>query len=206
MESKELLRKLEGIQTIETVMDALKKNKEKAIYCLYRLRKKGFVKTKRLSSNKRAYNISFENKLKGTSYYEIINENSPIKITTPITYKIYGKKPSLEETLVFAITTKSPRTILASLALFKKIKNWSKLYALAKKNQVERQIGALYDLSRTIMKTRKMAKRFMNNALPKKHSKFEYIIQGLKSNDFKEIEKNWKVFIPFNKTDLEEYK
>ena len=205
MNIKELLRKLEGIQTIESVQDILRVNKEKAIYYIHRLRTEGYIKTKKLSNNKRVYNISFENRLKGADYTEIINKNSPVKIIKPETYKIYGKEPSLEETLIYAIKTGSLRTILASLSLFKKINDWKKLYYLSKKNHLERQVGALYDLSRKLMRTRKMTQRFRNNALPKKDYNFVYIIPRLKSRDFKEIEERWKVYLPFNNKDLEAY-
>jgi DNA-binding MarR family transcriptional regulator len=206
MKTRELLKKLEGIQTIGSVMDILQVDKKTAVYYVYRLRKQGYVKTKKQSNNLRVYNISFENKLGGKSYYEIINQFSPIKIATPITYKIYGKEPSLEETLIYAIKTKSLRTILAALSLFKKIQNWVELYNLAKENHIERQVGALYDLARKIMKVRKMSKKYMNNSMPKEEYKFEYVIPQLKSTDFKEIENKWKIYIPFNIKDLEEYK
>ena len=203
MKTRDLLNKLEGIQTIETVMDALKLSREKAIYYIYRLREKGYVKTRRLENNKRAYNISFENRLKGVSYYEIINKYSPIKLVVPKTYNIYGKRPGLEETLIYALKTKSLRTILAALALFKEIDDWSNLYYLAKANHIERQVGALYDLARIFFKVRRMTKRFRNNTLPKKKYRFEYVILGLKSKDFGEIEKSWKIYLPFNKKDME---
>lgn len=206
MEVEKLLKKLKGIQTIDTIMDLLKANRRKAIYELNKLRKEGYVKTKRLSDNKRVYDISFENRLKGISYIDIINENSPIKIATTKTYQIHGKKPSVEETIIYAIETQSLRTILAALSLFRKIKNWSELYQLAKKNNSERKIGVLHDLCREIMLTRKMTKRYRNNSLPKEKSKWEYIIPKLKSDDFKGIEKTWKIYIPFNKKDLEVYK
>ena len=205
METEVLLKKLEGVQTIDSASNILKTSKDKAIYYLFRLRKEGYIKTKRLSNNKRVYNVSFENKLKGTSYFEIINRYSPVKISTPITYKIYGKIPSLEETLVYAIKTGSLRTILASLALFKKINNWSELYQLAKKNKIERQVGALYDLAKKIMRVRSMPNRFRNNALPNKDYNFEYTIHGLMSKDFKDIEETWKIYLPFNKNDLSDY-
>ena len=199
------MQKLKGTQTIESVMSLLSTSREKAIYYIYRLRKKGYLKTKR-QGNKRIYYISFENKLGGISYYDIINKNSPIKISGAEIYKIYGKELSLEETLVYAIKTKSLRTILASLALFRKIHNWAKLYNLSKKNHTERQVGALYDLARKIMRTRKMTKRFLNHSLPKKKDKYVYIIDNLSSDDFKEIERKWKVYLPFNNADLEGYK
>jgi len=205
MKTKEIVKKLEGIQSIETVKDILDINREKAIYYIYRLRKIGYVKTKKLSNNKRVYNISFENRLKGTSYYEIINKYSPIKISTPEIYKFYGKEPTFEETLVYAIKTQSFRTILAALALFKRIDDWVSLYQLAKKNHLERQVGAIYDLARKVMLTRKMTDRFRNNALPKENYQWRYVIPGLKSDDFKDIEKRWKIYLPFNKKDLEDY-
>ena len=206
MEKQELLQKLAGIQTIESVMDILKVDKRMAIYYLHRLRKDGYVKTRRQSNNRRVYNISLDNKLGGKSYYEIINQHSPIKISTPVIYRIYGKEPSLEETLIYAIKTKSLRTILASLALFKKISNWVELYNLAKENHIERQVGALYDLARQVMKVRKMSPKFRSSALPKEEYKFEYAVPELKSKDFMEIERIWKIYLPFNKKDLEEYK
>ena len=205
MKNIELLQKLSGIQTIGSVRDILKVDKRMAIYYIHNLRKEGYVKTRRQSNNRRVYYISLENKLGGKSYYEIINQHSPIKISTPVIYRIYGKEPSLEETLIYAIKTKSLRAILASLALFKKMSNWVELHHLAKENHIERQVGALYDLARQIIKVRKMSLKFRSSALPKEGHKFEYVIPGLKSKDFMEIEKMWKMYLPFNKKDLEEY-
>lgn len=206
MKIKELLKRLEGVHTIESVMDTLGSDRKHAIYQIYRLRKEGYVKTKRLSDNKRVYNISFANRLKGTSYHEVINEHSPLKISTQKIHKIYGKSPSLEETLIYAIKTKSLRKILASLPLFKKINDWSRLYSLAKENQIERHVGALYDLARLFMKVRRMSSRFRNNSLPKHKDSYRYVIPDLRSEDFKDIQKTWKIYLPFNKEDLEVYK
>ncbi len=206
----ELIKKLEGTHTLGSIIEILNENsiktsKEKAIYLIYNLRKKGFVKTKRLSNNKRVYNISFDNMLGGFNYYEIINENSPIKLAIHEDYKIHGKKKLLEEALIYALKKNEIRPVLASIALFKKINNWPLLYQLAKKENLQRQIGALYDVARTIIKTRKMTQRFRNLSLPKKDDKFQYIINGLRSKDFSNIERIWKVYIPLNKTDLEDY-
>lgn len=205
MEKSELLQKLAGTQTIVSIMAILKVNKKMAIYYIHRLRKGGYVKTKRQSNNRRVYYISIENRLGGKSYYDIINQYSPIKISTPSIYQLYGKGPSLEETLIYAVKTKSLRTILASLVLFKKISDWAELYRLAKENHIERQVGALYDLARKIMKVRKMTKKFRGSALPKEGHTFGYIVPELKSKDFIEIETIWKIYLPFNKNDLEEY-
>jgi hypothetical protein len=205
MDTKILLRKLEGVQTIPTVMDNLHVNRRQAIYYIHVLKKQGFVKTRRQSNNRRVYYISFENSLGGFSYYDIINKNSPIKLVEPKTDLVYGKEPTLEETLIYAIKTGSLRAMLAALALFRRIDDWSLLYRLAKEGHVVRQVGALYDLARKVMRTRRMTSRFRNNALPKKSDGFEYILQSMKSYDFRDIESVWKVHLPFNRRDLEDY-
>ena len=206
MKTTEVLQKIHGIQTIGSVMKILEVTKKKAIYYITRLRREGYVRTKAIEDKTRVYNISSANKFKGKSYYDIINENSPIQISSRNVHYIYGKELTIEEALIFAVRSKSLRLILASLALFGKVKDWPLLHKAAKQNQVERQIGALYDLARKTLKTRKMPKRFRNNCLPKKAYPFEYTIEGLRSKDFKEIESTWRIYLPFNKKDLEEYK
>jgi len=204
MRTNKLFKRLEGVQTIRSIMTLLSVSKKKAIYLIYRLRKAGYVKTKKTKEGTRIYYISLENKFGGINYYDIINDHSPVKITGP-KYIIYGKKPNLEEALIFALKTKDLRLIVASLALFRNITNWSLIYQMAKNKDLVRQIGALYDLARTLFMVRKMSERFRNNALPKKKDKNIYVIQGLRSKDFKKIEKTWKVYLPFNKADLEDY-
>ncbi len=202
MKTEKLLKEMQGVQTIQSVKVNLGIDKKKAIYYIHRLRKKGYVKTQRMGKT-RVYYISYQNKFNGIGYYDILNKYAPIKLAHN-THKIYGRKITLEETLIFAIKTKSIRAIIASLALFKKINNWSLLYKLAKQNNLRREVGALYDVARTIIKTRRMPKRFKNNSLSK--GKKRYIVQGSRSKHFQDIENKWKVYIPLNKADLEEYK
>ncbi|MFH1638318.1 MAG: hypothetical protein ABIB71_07880 [Candidatus Woesearchaeota archaeon] len=206
MKTEELLKELNGIQTIKSVMTLLNVSKKKAVYYVHRLRKQGYVKTSMMSNKTRVYNISFENKAGGISYYDILNKHSPLKIASKKDYRVYGKKPSQEEALIFALKTKDLRTILTALALFKNISHWPELYRLSKKSNLKREVGALYDLARRIMRTKRMSRRFMNNSLPKKGDRCRYIIEGLSSKDFKDIEKRWRVYLPFNESDLEEYR
>ena len=200
-----LLKKLEGIQTIESIMEILNVDRKKSNYYAHRHRKQGYVKTK-TGTTHRVYYIYRKNKLGGKSYYEVINENSPVKLAESTFYKIYGRDPSLEETLVYAIKTKKVRVITAVLNLFKHIHNWTLLGELARKNHVERSVGALYDVSRKIIKTRKMSDKLRKSLLPNKNVKFVDMIEGFKSKDFKDIEETWKVRIPLNKADLEDYR
>src|SRR3989344_6912672 len=205
MKKEHLLKKLEGVHTLQSVMSLLHVDKQKAIYYIHRLRKEGYVKTARATNNMRIYSISFENKLGGTSYEELLNAISPVKLSTGTVHRIYGKVPTTEEILIYALKSKSLRTILAALALFRKEMDWTLLYRLAKSNHCERQIGALYDLARTIMRTRHMTKRFRHLSLPNQQYAFAYTIPDLKSKDFQDIENQWRIHLPFNKSDLEAY-
>ena len=77
---------------------------------------------------------------------------------------------------------------------------------MARKENLVRQIAALYDVSRLfVKKVRKMPKRFGTLAKPKQKDAFVHIIRPFSSNDFKTIERRWKVYIPLNRADLEEY-
>lgn len=203
---KDLLRKIGGVQTIAAIKSRLKIDKTKAIYLIYRLRKKGYVTTRQASDRSRIYFISQENVMGGHSYTGILNKYSPIKITSSEVYKIYGRDISVEETIIYAIKTHKFRYVLSSLALFKKINDWVELYGLAKKNNLVREFGALYGLVEiTFPKVKKINKLFLRFGLPKEKDNFTYIIPDIKSKDYTSIEKKWKVYIPFNKEDLREY-
>ncbi|MEK6873273.1 MAG: hypothetical protein AABW91_00330 [Nanoarchaeota archaeon] len=204
---KELAQLLKGIYTIQTLIERLKINEKKAIYIIYRLRKLGFVKTSYGEGKKRLYYISRDNLQKRMSYTDRINEISPIKLASSNPYYIHGRIPLYEETLIYAIKQKDIRYLAASLVLFHRITNWSLLYKLAKKDDMLTQVAALYEVSKKVVrKVKRMPKKFYNSAMKKKSRKFVYLIKPFSSDDFKEIEKKWKVYIPLNLSDLEDYK
>jgi DNA-binding Lrp family transcriptional regulator len=206
MKTLDLINNIRGVQTLESIKSKLGITAKKAVYFVYRLRKKGYVKTRYDSTKKRIYYISLENVLGGTSYVDIMNKYSPIKLSSAEVYKIYGRDVSIEETIVYAVKTRKLRYILASLALFKKINNWNELFRLAKQNNLLREVGALYDLSTKIIhKIKKMDKKFRYHALPKANEPHKYIIPDLRSSDYKNIETVWKIYIPFNAADLVDY-
>ena len=201
---------IEGTRTIDDVQEKLKIDRAKAIYLLHRLRKLGYIRTKYLPNKKRVYSISPLNKQKGISYLEAFNNNMPnsaFKISGKEEYFIHGRDVKPEDLLVYALKKNKVRFVISSLFLFRKIENWSYLYRLAKKENLARQISALYEVARIfVKKVRKMPKRFKNLTAPKKNDKYIYVIKGFSSDDFKEIEKKWKIYIPLNRADLEEYR
>ena len=76
---------------------------------------------------------------------------------------------------------------------------------MSKQENIGREIGALYDVARTFMRVRRMDRRTRKSLLKSK-IKSRYIIENMKSKDFRDIEKKWNVFIPISKKDLEIYK
>jgi len=206
----QIINTIEGTRTIEDVQEKLKIDRTKAIYLLHRLRKLGYIRTKYLPNKKRVYSITLLNKQKGTGYLEAFNENMPnsaFKINDKEDYFVHGTKIKAEDLLIYALKKGTVRFVISSLILFRKIEDWPYLYRLAKKEGFTRQISALYEVARLfIKKVRKMPKRFRLFTTPKKGDKYLYIIKGFNSNDFKDIEKKWRVYIPLNRADLEEYK
>ena len=207
MQEIDLARELNGIKTIKMIQSRFNISKARAIFLVYKLRKKHYLKTRYKSNKERVYYISPEFALGGANHIDIINKYSPIKLAESEKHQIYGRELTVEEALIYAVKHRTIRYLTASLALFRKVKDWSSLYRLAKKEQLIRVIVSLYDVARLIVpKVKRMPKRFKNIASPKKSDKYLYIIDGFSSNDFKEIEDKWKVYIPFNTADLREYK
>ncbi|MBI2632453.1 hypothetical protein HYW75_05595 [Candidatus Pacearchaeota archaeon] len=202
----ELAEKLEGVYTVETLCERLKIKRRRAIYIVHKLRKIGYVRTTYGAGRDRIYYISRRNKQKGISYTEIINEVSPIQLASSNPYYIHGRIPSYEEALIYALKQKDIRYTIASLILFRKIKDWNLLYRTAKKEGLVRKIAALYYVARKVVrKVRRIPKRFLHLAQKEKKGAFEYIVEPYTSNDYKTIERKWRVHIPINLSDLEDY-
>lgn len=203
----ENLKELEGLNTIDLIAKKLNVKKSTAIKKIHELKKLGYVETKGGGKQPRLYRVSRTKIITvgNPGLYDIINKYSKIKLVTSYKHRIINKELSIEEAIVRAIKSREFRVILASLGLFNKIKNWHRLYHFAEKENVRRKVGALYGIARETIRVKKIDNKTLNLLLnAKKEGK--YIIENMKSKDFKDIEKTWKVYIPFNKADLERYK
>ena len=200
-------KRLEGLQTVDSIAKNLNINRRTAVNYIWMLRKKGFVETIYGKRKIRMYKISplKPNKFGYPGLYEYLNQNSKIKIYAPYLERIYDHRPTPEEMVVRSVKTGDLRTILSSLALFNKIKNWRRLSEIARKELVGRKIGALYDAAKTMVRVKRMDKKtrkaLLNSRIENKH-----IVKYARTKDLQQIEKEWKVYLPFNKADLEAYK
>ena len=205
MDYGKLAKMLEGIQTVFTVSKILNLNPRTSINYLSRLKKEGYIDRIYRGHNKiRTYHINGLKKIKigYPSIYDIINKYSRVKITTKYKY-ISHKRLSVEEALVEGIKSEQFRTILCALELFNYI-NWSKAFDLAKKKGIARNLGALYDMTRKVIIIKRMDERTRKALFISNGKKFT--IKNFKSRDFNDIEKLWRVYLPFNKQDLEVYR
>jgi len=201
----ELAVALQGLQTVSTICKKMGISRKTAINYVYELRKAGFVRTTRGNKKLRIYEISSVSRrdLGYPGFYDIINKYSPLKIAKPYEHRVY-KPLAIEEVIVRAIKMQDFRTVLASLALFRHVSDWSLLYTYSKKENVRRKVGALYELSRQVVRVRRIDKRIGKKLLLGTDDKF--IIPDVHSKDFHAIEKKWKVYIPFNRKDLSKLK
>ncbi len=211
MKSIEIAKKLEGMHTLETAAKALNVKKSTAIKILSILRKEGFVETSGGGKRPRLYKIS-PIRIAGKEHlgiYDLINKYSKVKLWEPYKHKVIDRNLSIEETIPMVVNIafkeRNFRLVLAVLGLFNHIKDWSKLCYYSKKYNVARRVGALYDITRTIIKTKRMDNR-TRKALLKGKDKSKFIVKPHKPQYYKDIEKIWKVYVPFHITDLTRYK
>jgi hypothetical protein len=207
MDWREMAMEREGLYTLESFSRAEGIKKETAVLYLHELRKRGFVRTMRGRGGGRIYDISSLSlrKMGSEGFYDVLNRNSPLKIREPFEHRVYGREMTIEEVIIEALKTRRSRIILASLGLFRKVRNWSMLYKLAKKEGLERHAGALYSMSRRLFRMKSMDDRILRR-MKEARAKDKFMIQGLRSDDFQDIEREWGVYIPFNKSDLEKIK
>jgi hypothetical protein len=207
MNLKKIAKRLEGLQTVSSIRRLLKIDRRTAINYISMLRKKRFLETAYGKRRIRMYKISPAIKRK-TGYpglYETINKYSKVKVISRYEHKIYTHELTAEEAVVRAVKTRKFRVVLAALGLFNKIEDWHLLNKLSKKEKIGCKIGALYDTARKSFRVKRMDERTRKSLLKSKTDN-RYVVDKIKSRDFKDIEKTWKVYIPFNKADLEVYK
>ena len=206
MEDIKLLRRIEGLHTIETLQKELNLTKQSTINLISKLRKEEYITLfAGGGKKKRIYRITARKQRKRQEgMFDIINKYSPnMKIREWYDHQVHGVYGP-EEALIDALQTQSFRLILASMRLFNHIKDWKKIYKLAKENNCWQKVGALYDVARKIIRVRRMDKRTREGLL--RNGKEKYIIKPFRSKHFKDVEKEWNVYIPFNVQDLGVYK
>ena len=194
-----MLKKIEGLQTVETITEKLKIKRQSAINLVSRLRKQGYATTRGGGKKIRLYRITqTKQRKREIGMFDILNRyNQNFQLREWYDHQVHGKY-TVEDAIVDAIQTGSFRAILATLRLFNHVTDWPRLYRLAREKRIWQKVGALYDTSRLYFKARKMPKKY-NNPNSKN---WKQLTQLKDRNNFPDIQKKWHVYMPFNEKDI----
>ncbi len=199
---EQLLHTLEGLHTIETIASTLNITTQSALNLLTKLKRQQYATVSGSGKTKRLYKITqLKQRPRVPGMFDIINKYSPhMKLNPWYDHQVHGIYGP-EEALIDAIETQSFRVILASLHLFRHIKNWPKLYQLAKQKDSWQKVGALYDLAKLYFKVCHLPKKYN----PFKRKKTEYLIKEYQTTEtkFQPITQKWHVNIPFRLGDIQ---
>jgi hypothetical protein len=199
MNIEELTWKLEGLHTVETVMQELGVKRQTALNTLSMLKRQQHCTVSGGGKQPRIYKITMtKQRPRSKGMFDILNKyNSKFKLAPWYDHQVHGQY-GVENTIVDAIQTKSFRVILATLRLFNHVKNWKKLYRLAKERNCWNKVGALYETTKKFLRVLSPSK-----LPPPSKNSWETLTQ-LKKKNFLDISQKWCVFIPFNEKDVQE--
>jgi len=188
---------LEGRQTLETISAITKLKKTSSLNLISKLKKAHYLVKTGGGKQKRIYIISQRKIFPRNGMFEILNKYAKEKIIPPFNH-IAHSKYKIEDAVIDLMLLKNTRVNINIFPLFNHIKDWNYLYNLSKRKNIARNVGLFYDIARQIKKTRKMPeniyKRFLNSE--------NYMPYKISGSDFKELEKKWRLKVPFNRSDL----
>lgn len=153
----------EGKYTVETFAKKQGLSRQSAINLLSKLKKQGYVQVSGGGNQKRIYTLSKTPKKEANGFFTLLNKYSPEKISPSFEHYIYGKydaERAIIDGILFQSNQKDIRTREAMFYLFRHIKNWKKLFFLAKKEGVIDEVRKLYEEARIKTKCKTMSKRY----------------------------------------------
>jgi len=192
----DLLWKLEGLHTVETVQKELNLTRQSTINLLSKLKKLGYVTVKGGGKQIRLYKITMtKQRPRSEGMWDILNKYSGMMLNPWYDHQVHGKYGP-EGALIDAIKTRSFRITLAAVALYPHIKDWKRVWKLAKKHDVEQEVMALYELSRKYFRVKRIKKQRLSKLRTK------HLVRDYKTKEHNEIYKKYRVHIPFRKKDM----
>jgi len=196
----EKLRKIEGLQTLESISKKLNLTRNSSMNLISKLRREGYVISTGGGRHIKIYKISLK-KLPQfqDGMFDILSKNTPIKLYPYYTHKVMGIY-KIEDAIVDLLKLGDVRPIVGSAYLLNKVKDWH--YLCKKAKGMEAKLGALYDFTRTVRKTRKMPKDVRNALLKKRPKKMKYWLLEKKPREFEKI---WNTTVPLRGGDFDQY-
>jgi len=149
----------EGKYTLEKFAEKHGITRESALNLLTKLKKAKYITVSGGGKMKRIYTLTKLPKRETNGFYKVVNKYSPEKLQPKFEHYIYGNY-SIEHAVIEGIKIGDIRTKEATMHLFRHITNWKKLFDLAKKERLEKELLSLYALARKTTKCKKMPKRY----------------------------------------------
>ena len=149
----------EGKFTVETFAKERNISRQAAINLLSKLKEKGLVLVSGGGRQKRIYTITNTPQKPTNGFYDIVNKYSPEKLTPSFKHYTHGKY-TIEHVIIDGIKINDSRTLQATKHLFRHITNWKRLFMLAKKDNLIKEVHELYEKARQTVKCKKMPKRY----------------------------------------------
>ena len=149
----------EGKYTVESFARQQGLQRQSAINLLSKLRKQGLVTTSGGGSQKRIYTITKKPQEETNGFYALVNAYSPEKLVPKFKHRVVGKYDA-ERAIIDGILIGDARTLEATAYLFKRVKNWKRLFDLAKEKGVVEDVHRLYERARQTVKCKTMPKRY----------------------------------------------
>ena len=148
-----------GKYTIELFAEKHNLTRDSAINKLSKLRKQGYAKVSGGGKQKRIYTVSNKKIREPNGFFKILNKYSPEKINPSFQHYVFGKY-TIEKTIIDGLLiSDNIRIRKAMYYLFNHIKNWKRLFELAKKYKLEKEVKKLYKEARTKVRVKKMPER-----------------------------------------------
>ncbi|MBI2111912.1 hypothetical protein HYT52_00045 [Candidatus Woesearchaeota archaeon] len=152
---------MEQKYTLDTYARQFKLTRASALNKLSKLRKKSMATVSGGGYQKRIYTVSDKKIVKTNGFYDLVNKYSPEKLVPKFEHVIHGKKYTVEEAIIEGIKIGDVRTLQATKYLFRNVKNWTRLFKLAKNKRVVEKVKKLYLETHKEMKTRRIPKRYL---------------------------------------------
>lgn len=148
-----------GKFTIETFAKKTGLTRQAALNKLSKLKQKGYVTVTGGGRQKRIYTIHKTPQFPSNGFYSVVNKYSPEKLVPKFKHRVFGNY-TVEHAIIDGILIGDSRTLEATSHLFKHVKNWKRLFDLAKKHGIKGKVRDLYEKARKNFKVRAMPKRY----------------------------------------------
>jgi hypothetical protein len=153
------LKGLEGKHTVETLAEKRKITKQAAVNLISKLKKEGYAQTSGGGRQKRIYTIKILPIRPTNGLYDVLNKYSSEKLAPAFKHYVHGRY-SVENAVIDALEINDIRTLEAAKSLFLHVKDWKKLFDMAKKKNITAKLMQLYQQAKSTRKVRKIPKRY----------------------------------------------